>query len=71
MASVPAADLRAYPNGWLEYRHRVILTVDDQKIFEGELGGEEDLRAVDQQQISAVNAINERFRGIRAKVKAR
>ncbi len=70
VASVPAADLRAYPHGWLDYRHRVILTVDGRKVFEGELGGEEDLRAVDQQQISAVEAIKDRFRNIRLSVKA-
>jgi hypothetical protein len=70
IASVPASDLRAYPNGWLEYRHRVILTIDDVKVFEGELGGEADLRAMDQQQISAVNAIKDRFRNIRIPVKA-
>src|SRR5690606_24887529 len=70
VASVPAADLRAYPHGWLDYRHRVILTIDGEKVFEGELGGEEDLRAVDQQQISAVEAIKDRFRNIRLNVKA-
>src|SRR5690606_18508780 len=41
-----------------------------EKVFEGELGGEEDLRAVDQQQISAVEAIKDRFRNIRLNVKA-
>jgi hypothetical protein len=70
VASVPAADLRAYPHGWLEYRHRVIVTIDGERVFEGELGGEEDLRAVDQQQIGAVNAIKDRFRDIRVSVKA-
>jgi len=70
VASVPASDLRAYPNGWLEYRHRLILTLDDVRVFEGELGGEEDLRAMDQEQISAVNAIKDRFRNVRLAVKA-
>jgi hypothetical protein len=70
VANVPAADLRAYPNGWLEYPHRVILTIDGDKVFEGRLGGEEDLRAMDQQQIAAVNAIKNRFHGIRLPVRA-
>ena len=39
-------------------------------MFEGELGGEDDLRDVDQLQIAAVNAIKDRFRDIRVPVKA-
>src|SRR5690606_19580679 len=63
-------ELRAYPQGWIEYRHKVILTLDGERVFEGELGGEEDSRAIDQQQITAVEAIRDRFRGIRIPVKA-
>ena len=70
VASVPAADLRAYPHGWLEYEHRVILAIDGRKVFEGRLGGEDDLRAMDQQQIGAVDAIKARFRDVRINVKA-
>ena len=45
VSSTPGAELRAYPNGWLEYRaHASILTIDGAKVFEGKLGGEEDLR---------------------------
>lgn len=70
VSSVLGAELRAYPQGWLEYRHKVILTIDGEKVFEGELGGEEDLRAVDQRQIEAVGEIKERFRNLRFPVKA-
>ena len=70
VSSEPGAELRAYPQGWLDYRHHVILTIDGNRVFEGELGGEKELRAVDQEQISAVNAIKARFREIRVPVKA-
>ncbi|MBN1238837.1 MAG: DUF1592 domain-containing protein, partial [Gammaproteobacteria bacterium] len=70
VTSEPGAELRAYPQGWLEYRHKVILTLDGERVFEGELGGPEDLKAVDQQQIAAVEAIKDRFRDIRLDVKA-
>ncbi len=70
VSSEPGAELRAYPQGWLEHRHRVILTIDGERVFEGELGGPEDLRAVDQEQIAAVEEIKDRFRGIRVDVPA-
>jgi Protein of unknown function (DUF1592)/Protein of unknown function (DUF1588)/Protein of unknown function (DUF1585)/Protein of unknown function (DUF1587)/Protein of unknown function (DUF1595) len=70
VSSEPGAELRAYPQGWLEYRHTVILTIDGEKVFEGELGGEDDLRDVDRFQIAAVNAIKDRFRNVRVQVKA-
>ena len=54
----------------MEYRHTLIVTVDGAKVFEGQLGGEEDIRAIDQQQASAVAAINGRFQNIPLKVTA-
>jgi mono/diheme cytochrome c family protein len=48
----------------MEYRHTLIVTLDGEKVFEGQLGGEEDIRAIDQQQASAVAAINGRFQNI-------
>ena len=48
----------------MEYRHTLIVTVDGARVFEGQLGGEEDIRAIDQQQASAVAAINGRFQNI-------
>jgi hypothetical protein len=70
MSSVGGSLLRSYPTGWLEYRHEAVVTIDGREVFRGELGGEEDLRAVDQQQIQAVNAIQSRFRNIRVPISA-
>jgi len=70
VSSEPGAELRAYPQGWLEYEHTAILTIDGAKMFEANLGGEEDLRMVDHLQIAAVNEIKDRFRNIRLPVKA-
>ena len=54
----------------MEYRHTLIVTIDGAKVFEGQIGGEEDIRAIDQQQASAVAAINGRFQNIPLKVTA-
>ena len=54
----------------MEYRHTLIVTLDGVKVFEGQIGGEEDIRAIDQQQASAVAAINVRFQNIPLKVTA-
>jgi hypothetical protein len=62
--------LRAYPTGWSEYRHKLILTIDGARVFEQEMGGEEDSRDIDQNQMPAVVAIKERFRNIALPVKA-
>jgi hypothetical protein len=70
VSSEPGAELRAYPQGWLEYEHTGVLLIDGAKVFEANLGGEEDLREVDHLQIAAVNAIKDRFRQIRLPIKA-
>ncbi|MDT8398137.1 MAG: DUF1592 domain-containing protein [Pseudomonadales bacterium] len=49
----------------MEYRHTVILTVDGEKIFQRDIGGGEDLKALDQIQAPAVAEINGRFQNIR------
>ena len=54
----------------LEYRHRLILTIDGRKVFENELGGPEDVAAVDLEQAAAVAKINGRFENIRVPVTA-
>ena len=54
----------------MDFRHRVIMTIDGLKVFEASLGGEPDLKAIDQQQAPAVEAINARFKKIRVGVKA-
>lgn len=48
----------------------LIITVDDEKVFEATVGGREDLAAVDLKQAEGVGAINDRFKNVRASVKA-
>jgi len=54
----------------MEYRHTLTVTVDGARVFQGEIGGEEDLKAIDQQQAPAVAAINGRFQNIPVRVTA-
>ena len=54
----------------MEYQHRVILTIDGAKVFESHVGGEEDMKSIDQHQAPAVAAIRKRFEKIRVAVKA-
>ena len=54
----------------MEYRHTLVATIDGARVFEAQIGGEEDLRAIDQQQAPAVAAINGRFQNIPVKVTA-
>ena len=52
----------------MEYNHRLIVTVDGEKIFERDIGGGDDLRMLDQIQAPAVAEINGRFSDIRLSV---
>jgi hypothetical protein len=70
ISSIPGSELRGYPYGWLEYAHTVAVTIDGQRVFSGSIGGEADSKALDQGQIKEVEAIKNRFRGIRVDVKA-
>jgi hypothetical protein len=54
----------------MEYRHTLVATIDGARVFEAQIGGEEDLKAIDQQQAAAVAAINGRFQNIPIKVTA-
>ncbi|HET8698577.1 MAG TPA: DUF1592 domain-containing protein, partial [Gammaproteobacteria bacterium] len=54
----------------LDYRHRLIVAIDGVKVFENEIGGREDVEAVDLKQAAAVAAINGRFENIRVHVSA-
>ena len=54
----------------MEYPHTLVVTLDGAKIFEQKIGGEEDMKAIDQQQAPAVAAINGRFQNIPLKVVA-
>jgi len=70
VVSIGASPLRSYPTGWLEYRHTLVLAIDDEPVWEGSLGGEEDFRNVDLRQTEAVIEIENRFRGIRVNARA-
>jgi len=70
ISSIPGSELRGYPYGWLEYEHTVAVTIDGAKVFSGNIGGEVDSKALDQGQIKEVEAIKNRFRGIRVDVTA-
>jgi len=67
--NVSGLAIAGYVRG-MEYRHRVIVTIDGAKVFESHTGGEEDLKAIDQQQAPAVAAINARFQNIPVTVTA-
>ncbi len=54
----------------MEFQHTVIATLDGRKFFETKIGGEEDMKAIDQKQDPAVDAINARLKGIRFKATA-
>jgi mono/diheme cytochrome c family protein len=54
----------------LDYRHRLIVVLDGKKVFEDEIGGPDDVEAVDLRQAAAVAAINGRFENIRLSVTA-
>ncbi len=67
--NIPNMAIAGYVRG-MEYRHTLIVTIDDVKVFENTIGGEEDIKAIDQQQAPAVAAINARFLDIPIKVTA-
>jgi Protein of unknown function (DUF1592)/Protein of unknown function (DUF1588)/Protein of unknown function (DUF1585)/Protein of unknown function (DUF1587)/Protein of unknown function (DUF1595)/Planctomycete cytochrome C len=54
----------------LDAPHRVILTIDDQRVFEQVVGGPEDLKLVDQTQAFGEAQLQVRFNNIRIHVKA-
>jgi hypothetical protein len=54
----------------LEYRHRLVVTVDGVEVYANEIGGDQDLEAVDLKQAAAVAEINSRFEHIRVPIKA-
>jgi mono/diheme cytochrome c family protein len=61
--NIPNMAIAGYVRG-MEYRHTLIVTIDGVKVFENTIGGEDDIKAIDQQQAPAVAAINARFMGI-------
>ena len=67
--NIPNMAIAGYVRG-MEYRHTLVVTIDGVKVFENTIGGEEDIKAIDQQQAPAVAAINSRFMDIPVKVTA-
>jgi len=54
----------------MEYQHTLVATIDGAKVFSAQIGGEQDMKAIDQLQAPAVAAINGRFQNIPVKVTA-
>lgn len=50
--------------------YQLIVTVDGKRVFQAQLGGPDDQRAIDVEQATGISAINDRFRDIRFKVPA-
>jgi len=49
----------------MEFQHTLIATLDGKRFFETKIGGEQDMKSIDQKQDPAVDAINARLKGIR------
>jgi hypothetical protein len=54
----------------LDSRQTMIMMIDGKKVFETHLGGEEDLKSLDQKQAPAAKAIRDRFSNIKVPVTA-
>ena len=54
----------------MEFKNTLIATLDGKKFWQGDIGGEEDMKSIDQKQDPAVDAINARLKGIRFKATA-
>ena len=54
----------------MEFKNHLIATYDGKKFFETNIGGEEDLKSIDQKQDPAVDAINARLKRIKFKAAA-
>jgi hypothetical protein len=54
----------------IDQPHHVILTIDDDRVFDRAFGGPEDLKAVDQHQAIAADEMQSRFNHIRVRIKA-
>ena len=48
----------------MEYAHTLVVLLDGVKVFQGRIGGEDDIKAIDQRQAAAVADINGRFQNI-------
>jgi mono/diheme cytochrome c family protein len=49
----------------MEFENTLVVTIDGRQVYETNIGGEEDMKAIDQKQDPAVDAINSRLKNIR------
>jgi hypothetical protein len=54
----------------VQYANRIVVTLDGKIVYETSIGGDEDLRTIDQRQTEGVDAINSRLKDIRFNVEA-
>ena len=54
----------------MNFDNHLIATLDGKKFWETDIGGEQDMKAIDQKQDPAVDAINKRLKGVRFKATA-
>jgi len=54
----------------VQYANRIVVTLDGKIVYETSIGGDDDLRTIDQRQTAGVDAINSRLKDIRFKVEA-
>jgi mono/diheme cytochrome c family protein len=54
----------------MEFEHRLLVVLDGKTVYSTMIGGEEDMKAIDQKQSPAVDAINGRLKKIRFKATA-
>ncbi len=54
----------------VQYANRIVVTLDGKIIYETTIGGDDDLRTIDQRQTAGVDAINSRLKDIRFTVDA-
>ncbi len=54
----------------MEFKNTLIATLDGKKFWQADIGGEEDMKSIDQKQDPAVDAINARLKGIKFKATA-
>jgi mono/diheme cytochrome c family protein len=54
----------------VQYPNRIVVTVDGEIVYETSIGGDDDLRTIDQRQTAGVDAINSRLKDIRFTVEA-
>jgi hypothetical protein len=54
----------------MEFKNTLVATLDGRKFWQTDIGGEQDMKSIDQKQDPAVDAINKRLKGIRFKATA-